>query len=136
MMNTDTTSLVVLDPTTKHGEAALDLIELGPRVTLFLMLTGPSAGALEEFARTEGISISEAADIYLEQVSTRLRRNGVEVASWSSIGDDPIEELLAAVEETDAARVALPASSKMLGRRGLSELARHSTVPVMVAPAA
>jgi nucleotide-binding universal stress UspA family protein len=136
MMNTDTTSLVVIDPSTEFGEAALDLIEVGPRVTLFLMLSGPSAGALEAFAKNEGISISEAGDIYLDQVSSRLRRTGVKVEAWSSTGDDPVEELLEAVEQTDAARVAVPASSRMFGRRGLSELAKYSTVPVMVAPAA
>jgi hypothetical protein len=136
MMNTDTTSLVVIDPTSEHGEAALDLLELGPRVTLFLMLSGPSAGALEAFARNEGISVSEAGDIYLDQVSTRLRRSGVEVEAWASTGDDPVEELLEAVEHTDAARVALPASSLMFGRRGLSEFTKYSTVPVMITPAA
>lgn len=135
-MQTAATSLVVIDPSTEHGEAALDLIELGPRVTLFLLLAGPAAGALEAFAANEGISISEAADIYLEQVSARLRRAGKLVEAWSAVGDDPLEELLEAVEHTAAARIAVPASTKALGRRGLSELARWAGVPVVVAPAA
>lgn len=134
-MQETTTSLVLIDPTAEHGESALDLVELGQRVTLFLMLSGPTAGALEAFAANEGISVSEAADIYIEQVKTRLRPSGAEVEAFWAVGDDTVEEILEAADLTNAGRIAVPASSRAFGRRGLAELARTSPVPVMVAPA-
>jgi hypothetical protein len=135
-MNTDSNSLVMIDPSARSGESALDLIELGERVTLFVMLSGPSASALEEFARIEGVSVSEAGDIYLEQVKGRLRDSGALVSGLSASGDYPIEEILEAVAATGAARVALPAGTKAFGRKGLNDLVTASPVPVVIAPAA
>jgi hypothetical protein len=137
MTPTDSTnSLILVDPSARAGEAALDLIELGERVTLLLLLSGPASTALHQFAEIEGVSISEAADFYLAQVTERLRAAGALVTGLSVDGDDPVSELLDAAESTGAGRIGVPADTKAFGRRGLNELAVSSPVPVVIAPAA
>jgi hypothetical protein len=98
-------------------------------------MSGPAAGALRAFAYGEGISLGEAADAYLTQVASRLGATGITVDSISAPGHDVVTDLLDAVTTTGARRLAIPASTKALGRRGLAELTTASPVPVVVAPA-
>ena len=69
------TTLVLLDPTTRDGESALDLIDdRDSHITLVVLLWDKSSFAIRQFAEAENISASQAADLYLDQVIGRLER--------------------------------------------------------------
>lgn len=127
------TDLVVLDPTAPGGEAALDVIELGDRVALYLALHGPSAAALREFAAVEEISLTEASEIYAEQVTQRLADAGhTAVTTYIADGGAPVEELLDAIEATGSNRVAVPADTNSFTQGELGQVRARTTAQVLV----
>ncbi len=68
------TTLVLLDPTVEDGGSALDLLDdRDTHITLVLLLWDKSSFAIRRFAEAENISVSQAADIYLDQVIARVQ---------------------------------------------------------------
>jgi hypothetical protein len=128
--------LIALDPTAENGEAALDVIdeEVTGRLTLVVPLYGPAADALDQFAASEEVSVAAAADIYLEQVAAPLRARGLEVATMSIDGSDPVADLLDVVESAGITSVIVPASAANLDGRALSRLIRATQVPLTIVP--
>jgi hypothetical protein len=58
----DHITIVLLDPTSRDGEAGLELLGDDDRnVTLVVLLTGRASNALREYAIGEGIHLSTAA---------------------------------------------------------------------------
>lgn len=61
-------------------------MDTAPRVSLFVLLDGPAAAGLRDYARAEEIPVAVAADIYLGQVAARAAAAGIDVIStWPSI---------------------------------------------------
>lgn len=135
-MSAPTRTLVLLDPSTDHGEAALDLARADDdAITLLLVLDGPAAAALEAFAASEGTTVAEAGDIYLGQVEQRLATTRP-VDARSLDTHDPLPEIIHLARTGAIDRVAVPARSRALPARSLASLTRSCPVPVVVAPAA
>ena len=135
-MSAPTRTLVLLDPSTDHGEAALDLSRAdADPITLLLVLDGPAAAALEAFAASEGTTVAEAGDIYLGQVEQRLATTRP-VDARSLDTHDPLPEIIHLARTGAIDRVAVPARSRALPARSLASLTRSCPVPVVVAPAA
>jgi hypothetical protein len=132
-MNTDSRTLVLIDPSSPDGEGGLDVLEADDHaVTLLLMLHGQGASSLEEFASAEGIDIATAGSIYLDQVAERLDHDDVE--SLSTSGYDTVGEILHVVRQGTVRRVVLPASLPGLSGHSLAKLAEGSPVPIVIAP--
>lgn len=84
-------TLVLLDPTAPHGEAALRMLDNeDTHVALVVMMSGPSARALHSYAKAEEIDVATAADHYLDQVANRIQRPDrlVEVVRSTGVNAD------------------------------------------------
>ena len=127
--------VVLLDSSSPAGDAgvafAAALLGADGYMTLAVSLAGPAASGLAEFADAEGVTISEAADIYLEQVAERLGPYRVNTRLMN--GADAIADLLAVVEESNsnAAVVPAPLAAQTLATAGAWAGLRF---PVLVVP--
>lgn len=131
-----TRTLVLLDPSAEHGEAALDVAHAdGDAISLLVVLDGPAASALEAFAASEGTTVAEAGGIYLDQVGERLGA-AADVEAHSVDARDAVPEIVHLARSGAVDRVAVPAESLALPARALAALTRACPVPVIVAPAA
>lgn len=126
--------VVLVDPTSSDGEAALALIDdQVEQVSVVVLMSGRSSSALHDFARSEEVGIDTAAWVYLEQVAGRLMRPGLYVETIASTGPDPAFELAVVANERHAERIVVPPSSVRYDRRMPRRLARLSPVRVDVA---
>jgi hypothetical protein len=86
-------TLVLIDPTSPQGESALaQLTDDDRHVALVVLMAGPTAAALRQYAEAENIDVSTAADIYLDQVAERVTKPGrvvevVKVAGYSAAAE-------------------------------------------------
>ncbi|MDH3731378.1 MAG: hypothetical protein OES13_09710 [Acidimicrobiia bacterium] len=123
--------VVLLDSSTVVGDAgvgfAASLLGADGYMTLAVSISGPEASGLREFADAEEVSISEAAELYLEQVAERLGPYRVNTSTLD--GTDLAGDLKAVVDESSADAAVVPAS---LAARALE----HKTLsfPILVVP--
>ena len=104
-------TFVLVDPTSADGETAVDALEqTDDHVSLVVLISGRSSSALREFAEIEGIDRTSAASIYLDQVATRIARDGRIVEVIVANGPDPAIEVADLVASHDTRRVILPSS--------------------------
>lgn len=128
--------VVVLDPSSSEGDTtaqvASALVGEEGELQLVVPLSGPEALSLHDYAESEGVSIKEAAGIYLAQVSERLGRHGL--TSTLIDGTDLAADLIEAVEQADAQGVVAPAE---LAARTMATKRRWAALPfpVVVVPA-
>ncbi len=108
-------TIALLDPSAEGGESALDLLEpTDHHVSLLVLLHGTASQALHEFARSAEIDLTEAAEIYLDQVAQRIERDGRSIERVVAQGPDPMSELRDLAATGDVAKVLVPAASKPL----------------------
>ena len=103
---------------------------------MLVALGGPTAKALRDFADAEQITVAAAADRYLEQVVTQVRDSGVAADRLTIEGKDTAGEILGLVDGSDVTAVAIPIAGRSTEKRVLDRLARHTSVPVLLVPAA
>ncbi|MGZ6985994.1 MAG: hypothetical protein ACXVKP_13900 [Ilumatobacteraceae bacterium] len=128
-------TLVLIDPSSPHGEGGLDVLTVDDRaVTLLLTLDGRSAASLREYAKAEDIDVSMAGLIYLDQVVTRLSTHTEDIETISTSGSDAVNEIFHVLQHRPVARVIVPASLPGLEGQGLTRLLQACPVPVVVAP--
>lgn len=130
-------ALVLLDPTHLMGETALHyangLLAAGDRVTLAVWPAGSSAAAIRAFARDDGRSAGEIADLYLDQAQARVDPAGVEVASITLPTEDLAPAILGFLARSDVTEVIVPATIAGLTPGLESRISLKSGVPVTVA---
>ena len=123
--------VVLLDSSSPTGDAgvgfASSLLGSDGYMTLAVSTSGPEASGLREFATAEEVAISEAADIYLEQVAERLGPYRVNTASLD--GADLAGALKAVVQESSADVAVVPASLAARALEGGS-----LSFPILVVP--
>jgi hypothetical protein len=128
-------TLVLIDPSSPHGEGGLDVLTDDDRaVTLLLTLDGRSASSLRDFAEAEGIDVSMAGLIYLDQVARRLSAHTTDIETVSTCGSDAVGEIFHVLQHRPVSRVIVPASLPGLEHHGLAALLQMCPVPVVVAP--
>lgn len=130
------TTVVLLDPSSPDGETALELLDsIDDHVALVVILSGPSAQSLRDFAAAERIDVATAGWIYLDQVTDRLTYTGYHVQAITATGPDVVAELADIAATTVTRRVLLPTSFG--GADGLARkaLAARISAPVVVAEA-
>jgi len=128
-------TLVLIDPSSPHGESGLDVLTTDDRaVTLMVTLEGRSASSLREFAAAEEIDVSMAGLIYLDQIACRLSVRTCDIATISIRSSDAVGEIFHLLQQQPVSRVILPASLPGVEASGLSKLVRMCPVPVVVAP--
>ena len=128
------TTIVLLDPTSPDGETALELLEsIDDHVALVVLLSGPSAQSLREFAAVERIDVGTAGWIYLDQVIDRLAYTGHHVQAISANGPDVAAELADIAASTTTRRVLLPATFAGDGNATRAALAARISAPVVTA---
>ena len=131
-MNETTNTLILLDPSSPDGEAGL-LVDSDANVTVMIFIDGPSGAPLAAFADAESVSISQAANRYLDQVIARCAPERL-IEAVSSSGVDPVDEILEIAGETGASSIIIPPSRPGLGGRSWDRLVSASTVPIVLAP--
>ncbi len=110
--------IVLLDPTSDDGEAALAaLTDTDTNVALLVLASGPCSHAIRDYARAEDIDLSTAAWYYLEQVERRTAKTGRQIELIVATGPDAGHELAHIAVERPDARVALPESALRVDRR-------------------
>lgn len=130
------TTIVLLDPTSPDGETALDLLEsIDDHVALVVLLSGPSAQSLRDFADVERIDVGTAGWIYLDQVIDRLAYTGHHVEAITASGPNVVTELADLAKANVTRRVLLPATFAGDGNTTRSALAARISAPVVAAPA-
>jgi hypothetical protein len=128
-------TLVVIDPSSPHGEGGLSMLTDEDRaITLLLTLNGRSAASLREFAEAEDIDLSMAGLIYLDQVVRRLSARTDDIEAISTSGSDGVQAILDALEHRPVSRVVVPASLPGFEGGGLVRLMQACPVPVVLAP--
>jgi hypothetical protein len=134
-MDRNSSTLILLDPSSPDGEAGLRIAQPGDAaaITLMVLLEDPSSAPLAEFAKAENISMSAAANRYLDQVVGRTEV-GVRVDAVFTAGDDAVGEILAVADERGAGSVIVPPSLPGLRGRSWQRLVAGATVPIVVAP--
>ena len=133
-MNDNSSTLVLLDPSSPDGEAGLLVArDSEAKVTLMIFIDDPSGAPLAAFADAESVSISHAASRYLDQVIARCASEGP-IETVSSSGVDPVDEILEIADETQASSIVIPPSRPGLSGRSWDRLVSASTVPIVLAP--
>jgi hypothetical protein len=128
-------TLVLIDPSSPHGEGGLGVLNDDDRaVTLLLTLGGRSSKSLHDFARAEEIDVSLAGLIYLDQVAGRLSTHTDDIETVSTSGTDAVNEIFRLMQSRSVSRVIVPASLPGLDDKGLANLLQGCPVPVVVAP--
>jgi hypothetical protein len=134
------TIVVLLDPTSGDGEAALDkLTEDDRHVSLVVLLSGPCSSALRDYARAEGLDMSDAGWRYVDQVAARLTDAALQSGRQLTIeqivatGPDTAYELASITHDRAVEQIIVPPSATRRDRAMLTKLARWSEIPVVVA---
>jgi hypothetical protein len=128
------TTIVLLDPTSPDGETALDLLEsIDDHVALVVLISGPSAQSLRDFAAVERIDVGTAGWIYLDQVIDRLAYTGHHVQAITASGPDVVAELADIAAATVTRRVLLPATFAGEGNAIRDALTARIPAPVVAA---
>jgi hypothetical protein len=128
-------TLVLIDPSSPHGEGGLSMLTDDDRaVTLLLTLNGRSAAALRDYAVSENIDVSMAGLLYLDQVVRRLSAHTDDIETISTTAIDGVEAILDVLEHRLVNRVIVPASLPGLEGGRLERLLQVCPVPVTVAP--
>jgi len=129
-------TLILIDPSSAHGEVGLQELTPDDRaVTLMVTLGGQSATSLRDFAEAEDIDVSMAGLIYLDQVACRLSAHTADIDTVATHSSDAVGEIFHILQQQPVSRVIIPASLPGFERTGLSKLMRMCPVPVVVAPA-
>lgn len=130
----NTTTIVLLDPTSPDGETSLDaLTEADADVALVVLLTGRASNALRDFAHSEGTHLSTAAWTYLDRLTPRLQRSRRRLEHVVANGPDTAHELATVAAHRPAGRIVLPASTLRLEPAAVSRLEQLTTTPIEVA---
>ena len=132
-------TLVVLDPSSDWGEVALEHVISATSgghdaVTLFAALNGPAAFALSEYAADTGVSIAEAGDVYVEQVSERIASRGAIVAGHATGDGDLAAAIADAAIAAGAGAVAIPAGGRIVDEQTLERLVSAAGISLVVVP--
>ncbi|MDH3605962.1 MAG: hypothetical protein OER12_03090 [Acidimicrobiia bacterium] len=129
-------AVVLLDSSSSDGDdgasLAASLLGADGHLTLAVSLSGPEAWGVSAFADSEALSISDAATVYLKQVTERL--DHPQISTTMVDGAELTAELIAMVEESDADVLVLPAPWAvriMATKRSWAAL----SFPVVVVPA-
>ena len=127
-------TLILIDPSSPDGEGGLNVLTAEDRaVTLLLTLDGRSADSLREFAVAEGIDVSMAGLIYLDQVACRISVHTDDIETISASGADAVGEIFHVLQHRTVTRVIVPASLPGLEAAGLVRLLQSCPVPVVAA---
>lgn len=115
-VNTTPTTVIVLDPTSADGEAALDaLTDDDQHVAVVVLLSGRTSAALREYAAAENLALADAGWIYLDQVAERLDDGSDRlVETVLATGPDTVSELALLAATGNVARIVLPPSMDRL----------------------
>jgi hypothetical protein len=153
-MSTTRHVVVVLDPSGDPGHAGLEfaldhLGTAGGHITLLSLLGGPTAGPIRDFARAEGITLSEAADGYHARIRHANAGSAVQWGSFATDAADLTSGVLSLVSAAGATAslaaaspgdgpvvdlVVVPAGSALASGDGPERLAREAGLPVVVTP--
>jgi hypothetical protein len=129
------TTLVLLDPTSADGESALSLLDAGDQhVTLLVLLSGPSAGALRDVADAQEIDMSTAGWTYLDQVVTQVSVAPDRLLAMTAAGPSAAAEIADVAAAEQLQRVLLPSSVDRTEPGLVGLLSRCITAPMLVAP--
>lgn len=132
---TGRTTIVVIDPTDTHGEAALGALDATDTdVTLVVPIYGRWATPLQDFAEAEDIDIGFAASLYLDQLAGRVECANRALTSVVVDGLDLVHDVISFCATAAVSRIIVPAS--VVGRRGVAidRLVGLSPVPVTILP--
>lgn len=133
-MDASPSTLILLDPSSPDGGAGLRVAPPGSaKLTVLVLLEDPSSAPLAQFAEAEKISMSAAAERYLDQV-VRASELDAPVDAVFAAGDDAVGEILTAASDLGAASVIVPPSHPGLRGRSWQRLVDGTTVPIVVAP--
>lgn len=114
-VNTTPTTVIVLDPTSADGEAALDaLTDDDQHVAVVVLLSGRTSAALREYAAAENLALADAGWIYLDQVAERLDGTGRLVETVLATGPDTVAGLALLAATGNVGRIVLPPSMDRL----------------------
>jgi hypothetical protein len=127
-------TLLLLDPTNDDGETALELLDhTDQHVIALVLLSGPAARSLRDFARSEDIDMATAGWQYLEQVADRLQLAPSRLLAMTAVGPSAATELADIAAANPVHRVLLPSSVQRY-EPGLAELLAGCVhAPVLVA---
>jgi nucleotide-binding universal stress UspA family protein len=130
--------LVALDPTSRDGESALEFgaeaASLGGgRLTLLVALEGPTSQALHEYADSEGISLTQAADTYLDQVESRVVPDIGSIDKVAVSGSDLAQEILEYAKEAEVSTIVVTSRGRE-DRALINTVTSGAQVPVLVVP--
>ena len=135
-MNTEPTTLVLLDPTSADGEAPLCLLaDDDLHVRIVVLLSGRTSAALREYAASEHLALADAGWIYHDQVAERLAAGGRLVETVLATGPDPVAELALLASEGNVARIVLPPSINRLDPAAVQRVAELAPVVSVAATA-
>ncbi len=130
--------LVPLDGS-ELAERAIDAArDIADAITLLVVTYASSAEPLREFAASEQVSTSDAAEIYLDQVAGRLP--GHEVQQVTVAGTSVAEEIVTYADAHDVSMIVMSTHGRSGVGRWLignitDKVVRISPVPVLVVPA-
>jgi len=129
-------AIVVVDPSSHHGEAAIDFaVEAGHRhLTAVVSRSGRAAIALEQYAASEEISVREAAEVYLEQLIHRLAARDIIATGMATDALDTAVDLASCVVGAGATLVALPAVTGHLDHDEVERASQMTGIPVVLVP--
>ncbi len=117
------TTLVLLDPTNRDGEAGIDQLGADDRhIALVVLLSGRTSAALREYAAAECLTLADAGFIYLDQVAERVVAPGRAVETVLATGPDPVAELALLASERHVDRIVLPPSMHRQDAAGVERL--------------
>ncbi len=138
-MNHHNTVLVALDPSSDHGESALELITRNRaarsgHITLLVSLDGHTATAFRAYADSEDTTVPAAAEVYLAQVTDRLAANGFAATGIAVPGLDITADLAASAVAVGARVIAVPSGGTLLSQTEVDRVAQMSHIPVVVVP--
>lgn len=133
----DPSIIVMLDPTSDDGEAALSAVaDTDLSVGLVVLISGATSHALRDYARAESIDLDTAGWNYLEQVSRRHDFEGRPLELIVASGPDAGVELSHLAVERPSTRFAVPQSALRRDRRLRRRLSHMSQVEVVEATVA
>ena len=123
-------------------DVAVDIAKpAGGKLTLFVAAEPEAAQSLFAYADSEEITRAMAADAYLEQVASRVRKLGVDATPTSSDGTNVAEEIVDKVAAEQATMIVMTSHGRSgIGRWLLGsvadKVARSAEVPVVIVPCA
>lgn len=137
--------LVPLDGSALAGEVLEPAVALAralpARLTLVTVINDDVESHFREFARAEGISVTEAVRSYLERTGGRLKEEGIE-AGWDLAdpqGGSAAERIADLAEKLEASLIAMSTHGRSGVRRVLlgsvaERVLRASEIPVLMVP--